>query len=112
MKNTDLGFSNRELKARLVEYYAVEKVLLVERIRIHKNLNEEFVRPNAIKYFNWDPALGKWITKDIHDPEFNAALIEPLGFLSVNVSLELTACQHIMKMNQEILAVVEYELEN
>ena len=111
MKNTGLGFSNRQLKARLVEYYDVRQVLLVERTKEYGDLQSEVSRPMGIKYFKKGESKNRMVPRDIHDPAFKAALLEPLDYLATSTEVKLQVCQEILEMNREIYAVVQKELE-
>lgn len=112
MKNTDLGFSNRQLKARLVNYYDVEQVFLTERVSGQNEVRISIIRPIGIKYLKRDEDLNKSVPKDIHDSEFQEALLEPLDFLIGTQQGMIQECQKILDLNREILVLVEQELEN
>lgn len=112
MKNTDLGFSNRQLKARLVNYYDVEQVLLLDRVSRAKEFSATFHTSFRIEYFRKEEGSNLLVPKDIHDPEFQEALLKPLDYLSATQARMIQACQKILDMNREILALVELELEN
>ena len=111
MKSTGIGFSNRRLKAQLVQYYDVEQAILLVNLGKHQELNSTVVRPIVLKYLKWDRIRGKRIPKDIHDPEFKDAILEPLDIMTARVTRCLDIGQRILGLNREILAVVEQELE-
>ena len=111
MKNTGLGFSNRELKKLLVQYYDVEQPLLIGTLETQREFNRDHILPVVMKYLPEGQFGVRRIPKDVDDLEFQEAVLNTIGVLIGRSGLSLQRSENIYQKNREILSFVEKELE-
>lgn len=111
MKAGGVGFSSRELKAELFQYYDLEQPLLLTNLSRQRSINENLVDPlfaKHLKYLNYGTEEGsRAVPKDIEDPEFQEAVLGIIVLLGPNVSLNLNRSKALLERNHEILALVK-----
>ena len=115
MKNGRIGFSNRELKAELVQYYDIDRNVLERTLGQHMAVITNQVEPLFAKYiksFHGTRSTGLTaVPKDIDDPEFQEAILGVVTILEPRTLWNLDRVETLLKRNREILALVEQELE-
>ena len=112
MKSTGLGFSNRELKRMLVQYYDVNQPLLLRTLDSQREFNRSHIQPIIINYMpEGGYTEGRRVPKDVDDPEFREAVLGVIGSLIGRSNLAIERCENIYQMNREILTTVKEELE-
>ena len=115
MKGGGIGFSSRELKAELVQYYEVEQALLIGTLSRQEGIISQQVEPLFAKYIKFldygNDSGPRAIPKNIDDRIFQEAILGQIVLLAPNVNLARERSKTLMEKNREILALVEQELE-
>jgi hypothetical protein len=112
MKNSGLGFSNRELKKLLVQYYDVEQPLFLATIDTLREFNRTHLTPIVLKYLPEGEFRVRRIPKDVDDPEFREAVLNTVRWKMRRTNGSIERSENIYTKNREILAFVEQELED
>ena len=115
MKNGRIGFSSRELKAELIQYYDFMQKSIASALDKQDTLVSNQVEPLFAKYLkaiHGSRNTGTTaVPKDIDDPEFQEAMLGLVVMFEPRVRSNQERIETLLERNREILTLVEQELE-
>ena len=112
-KGSGKGFSDRDLKAILFQYYDIDQPMLMGGLDRRRNQIINHLMPLLSKHLkSFDLGTYRAVPKNMDDPKFRDDVLGQLIYLHPETQRILDLCTSLLESNREIRAFLEQELAN